>query len=53
MSDRFILTLQVTGFLAALAFLPFMHGFTQVVFSTAFSVHFIGDLLRLKKDGLI
>lgn len=52
-SDKVILTVQVTGFLSALAILFFLHGWTQALFAAAFSVHFAGDLMRLKKDGLI
>lgn len=53
MSDKLILTVQVAGFLTALAVLPFLHGTAQALFATAFAVHFIGDLMRLKKDGVI
>lgn len=53
MNDKVILTVQVTGFLIALAILPFLHGWAQLLFAGAFTVHFIGDLMRLKKDGVI
>jgi hypothetical protein len=53
MSNKAILAIQVTGFLAALALLPFMHSLGQLLFSGAFAVHFVGDLFRLHKDGII
>lgn len=53
MSDKLILTVQVAGFLAAIAILLFLNGTAQALFATAFAVHFIGDLMRLKKDGVI
>lgn len=53
MSDKTILTIQVSGFLTALAILPFIHGWQQIVFAVGFTIHFIGDLFRLHKDGLI
>lgn len=53
LSDIQILVIQVAGFVAALAFLPFMHGLVQVLFSSAFAVHFIGDMFRLRKDKVI
>lgn len=48
-----ILTIQVSGFVFALTLLPFMHGLVQKLFAAGFTVHFVGDLLRLKKDGVI
>lgn len=51
LSDKQILVIQVAGFLSALPFLFFMHGLPQVLFSTAFAVHFVGDMFRLYKDG--
>lgn len=51
--DKVILTLQVTGFIAALAILPFLHGVARFLFSIAFAVHFVGDILRARKDGVI
>jgi hypothetical protein len=53
LSDKQILIIQTAGFVAALAFLPFFHGIGQILFSLAFAVHFIGDMLRLHKDGVI
>jgi hypothetical protein len=53
MSDKTILAIQIAGFVMALAVLPFMHGWAQVLFSSAFAVHFVGDLLRLHKDKII
>lgn len=53
LSDKAILAIQVSGFIGALAVLPFMHGWAQALFSTGFAVHFIGDLFRLDKDGVI
>lgn len=53
LSDKQILVIQVVGFLAALAILPFLHGLPQALFSTAFAVHFIGDMFRLRKDGIL
>lgn len=53
MSDGTILAIQVGGFVGALVVLPFLHGPAQILFSVCFSVHFVGDLLRLKKDGVI
>jgi len=52
-SDTNILAIQVSGFLSALILLPLFHGLPQVLFATAFSLHFIGDMMRLKKDGLL
>ena len=53
LSDKVILTIQVSGFMMALAMLPAMHGLFQVLFAVGFTVHFIGDLFRLHKDGVI
>jgi hypothetical protein len=53
LSDKQILLIQTAGFVAALAVLPFLHGVSQVLFSIAFAVHFVGDMLRLHKDGVI
>lgn len=53
MSDKLILTVQVSGFLVALVLLFFLHGTAQLLFALAFAVHFVGDLMRLKKDGVI
>ena len=53
LSDKKILVIQVSGFLVALAFLPFLRGWSQLLFSAAFTAHFIGDMFRLHKDGLI
>jgi hypothetical protein len=53
LTDKQILIIQTAGFIAALAFLPFFHGIGQILFSLAFAVHFIGDVLRLHKDGVI
>lgn len=53
MSDRTILILQVSGFVAALVTLPFLHGLVQGLFAAAFTVHFIGDVFRAHKDGII
>ncbi len=52
-TDKKILAVQISGFMAALAVLPFLHGLSQILFSTFFAVHFVGDVLRLKKDGVI
>jgi hypothetical protein len=52
-SDKTILVIQTAGFVAALAVLLFLRGLSQVLFSVAFAVHFVGDMLRLKKDGVI
>jgi hypothetical protein len=53
LSDKQILVIQTTGFIAALIALPFFHGIGQILFSVAFAVHFIGDMFRLHKDGVI
>jgi len=53
MTDKQILLIQTAGFVAALVVLPFLHGVSQVLFSIAFAVHFVGDMLRLHKDGVI
>jgi len=53
MTDRTILILQVSGFVAALAILPFLHGWSQGLFAAAFTVHFIGDMFRAHKDGVV
>ncbi len=53
MSDKAILRIQVAGFVTALLILPFFHNTAQILFSTAFTVHFVGDILRLRKDGVI
>ncbi len=53
LTDKQILVIQTVGFVVALAILPFLHGIGQVLFSLAFAVHFIGDLFRLHKDGVI
>jgi hypothetical protein len=53
MTDKQILIIQTAGFVVALAVLPFLHGISQVLFSLAFAVHFVGDMLRLHKDGVI
>lgn len=53
MTDRTILILQVSGFVAALAVLPFIHGRLQGLFAVAFTVHFIGDIFRAHKDGIV
>lgn len=53
MSDKTILAIQVGGFAAAVVILPFMHGGAQILFSLAFAVHFVGDIFRLRKDGVI
>jgi hypothetical protein len=51
MSDKLILGIQVGGFAAALValFSTSLH----VVFVIALGIHFVGDLMRLKKDGLL
>jgi hypothetical protein len=53
LTDKQILAIQTAGFIVALAVLPFFHGIGQVLFSIAFAVHFVGDVLRLHKDGVI
>ncbi len=53
LTDKQILITQVAGFVGALIVLPFMHGVAQVLFSLGFTVHFVGDLFRLHKDGKI
>ena len=47
------MTLQVSGFAGAAVLLGFAHGWAQFLFVAAFGVHLAGDLLRLKKDGVI
>ena len=51
MSDKTILTLQVSGFLAA-PVLWFFHA-PHALFIIAFGVHLVGDIFRAKKDGLL
>ncbi len=53
LSDKQILVIQATGFVMALALLPFLRGWFQWGFSIAFAIHFVGDLFRLHKDGII
>lgn len=53
MSDNVILAIQVGGFAVAVAALPFMSGAAQAVFAVALGVHVLGDVLRLRKDGLL
>jgi len=53
MNDKGILTIQVAGFVGALVILPFLHSVGQILFSVAFAVHFVGDVFRLHKDGVI
>lgn len=53
LSDKAILSIQVSGFMVALLVLPFMHGLAQALFSAGFTVHFIGDMFRLRKDGIL
>lgn len=50
--EQLIISLQVAGFLVSLGFLIYHHSIVEVLFGTAFGVHFAGDLLRFLKDGL-
>lgn len=53
LSNKAILAIQTAGFVGALAALVVWHGLCEAVFAVCFGVHFAGDLLRLKKDGVI
>lgn len=50
-SDKVILTLQVSGFAAAAVALCFT-GAPHWIFVAAFAVHFIGDVMFLAKEGM-
>jgi hypothetical protein len=50
--EKLIISLQVSGFVVAFGMLFFLPSPANFIFGAAFTVHFVGDLLRFLKDGL-
>jgi len=51
-SSRVILALQIGGFAGSLALLAAWHSPIAMAFVTAFAVHFAGDMIFLRQEGL-
>ncbi len=51
-SGKVILALQVSGFAACVILLAAWHSLIAMAFAIAFAIHFAGDMIFLRQEGL-